>query len=98
MQDELEAAVLDSLATVTIGGAGLDLGAGSIKGPSSTWTYLVNDDPFRDQMLTKLIGPGKTTLTIAAGVFAMPLLIAWTLVDRFVRKRRSSHSASGSSN
>jgi preprotein translocase subunit SecA len=98
MQDELEAAVLDSLATVTVGGAGLDLGAGNIKGPSSTWTYLVNDDPFRDQMLTKLIGPGKTTLTIAAGVFAMPLLIAWTLVDRFVRKRRSSHSASGSSN
>jgi preprotein translocase subunit SecA len=88
MQDELDAAVLESLASVTVGGAGLDLGEVGIKGPSSTWTYLVNDDPFRDQLITKLIGPGKTTLTIAAGVFAMPLLLLWTLVERYVRRRR----------
>jgi preprotein translocase subunit SecA len=57
-----------------------------IKGPSATWSYLVNDDPFRNQILTRLVGPGKNTLTLAAALFSAPLLVLWILADRFKRR------------
>jgi preprotein translocase subunit SecA len=56
--------------------------------PSSTWTYLVNDDPFRDQLGSQLTGPGRATLAVGGAVFAMPLLILLGLADRFLKKRR----------
>jgi preprotein translocase subunit SecA len=59
-----------------------------LKGPSATWTYVVNDDPFRNQIAVRLIGPGRTTMTIWAAAFATPLLLLWALVDRLTRKRR----------
>jgi preprotein translocase subunit SecA len=55
--------------------------------PSSTWTYLVNDDPFRDQLGSQLTGPGRATLAVGGAVFAMPLLILLGLADRFLKKR-----------
>ena len=39
-----------------------------MKGPSSTWTYLVNDDPFRNQIGMLLTGPGKATFAIDAAL------------------------------
>jgi preprotein translocase subunit SecA len=59
----------------------------SLKGPSSTWTYLVNDDPFRDQLGSQLTGPGRATLAVGAAVFAMPLLILLGLADKYLKKR-----------
>jgi preprotein translocase subunit SecA len=58
-----------------------------IKGPSSTWTYLVNDDPFRNQIGMMLTGPGRTTIAIYAAAVMTPLLILWGLVDRLLGKR-----------
>jgi preprotein translocase subunit SecA len=55
--------------------------------PSSTWTYLVNDDPFRDQLGSQLTGPGRATLAVGGAVFAMPLLILLGVADRFFKKR-----------
>jgi len=60
-----------------------------LKGPSSTWTYLVNDDPFRDQLGSQLTGPGRATFAVGAAVFAMPLLILLGVADKYFRKRRS---------
>jgi hypothetical protein len=53
---------------------------------------LVNDDPFRNQIGRMLMGPGKNTIAIYAAVFAMPLLILWGLVDRFIKKRPGRRS------
>ena len=58
-----------------------------LRGPSSTSTYLVNDDPFRNQLGAMLMGPGKTTFAVGAAMFAGPLLILLGLVDRYLRKR-----------
>ena len=62
-------------------GAATDSGSTStragLKGPSSTWTYLVNDDPFRNQIGMMLTGPGSATFAIGAAALAMPLLILW---------------------
>ena len=63
------------------------LAALGIKGPSSTWTYLVNDDPFRNQLGMMLTGPGKATFAVGGAMFAGPLLILLGLVDRYLRKR-----------
>jgi preprotein translocase subunit SecA len=59
-----------------------------LEGPSATWTYVVNDDPFRNQIAVRLMGPGRTTMTVWAAAFATPLLLLWAVVDRLTRQRR----------
>jgi hypothetical protein len=51
-----------------------------------TWTYLVNDDPFRNQIGMMLTGPAGATVTTYAAAVMMPLLFLWGLVDRLLRK------------
>ncbi len=87
IDDRVDQAVLDALDLVRAGPNGLDLGDVDIRGPSSTWTYLINDDPFRNQIGMLLTGPGKAGVAIYSALFLMPLLIAWGLVDRFARRR-----------
>jgi preprotein translocase subunit SecA len=58
-----------------------------IKGPSSTWTYLVNDDPFKNQIGTLLTGAGGKSVATYSAAVLMPLLILWGLVDRFFKRR-----------
>jgi len=84
----IDKAVLETMPLVTVGATGLDLGAAGIKAPSSTWTYLVNDDPFRNQVLLKLIGPGGPTLAIYSSALLGPLFLLWGIVERFLRKRK----------
>ena len=88
VEEIIDKAVLETLPLVTAGAGGLDLGAAGIKGPSSTWTYLVNDDPFRNQVLLKLIGPGGTTIAIYSSALLGPLFLLWGVVDRLLRKAR----------
>jgi preprotein translocase subunit SecA len=80
MTEELEARI----AEVPVEGASR---SDETLAPSSTWTYLVNDDPFRDQLGSQLTGPGRATLAVGAAVFAMPLLILLGVADRFFKKR-----------
>lgn len=89
LEEAIDEAVLNALEHVGVHADGIDLTEVSIKGPSSTWTYLVNDDPFRNQIGMMLTGPGKATFAIGAALFSMPFLILWGLVDRFVRRRPS---------
>ena len=58
-----------------------------LQNPASTWTYVVNDNPFRDRIGGFLAGPGRTSIAIFAAMWLMPLMIAWGLVDRYLRKR-----------
>jgi preprotein translocase subunit SecA len=86
VEERIDAAVLDTLAHVNVRRGALDLGPAGIKGPSSTWTYLVNDDPFRNQVLLKLIGPGGTTIAIYSAALFGPLFLLWGILERFLRK------------
>jgi preprotein translocase subunit SecA len=88
LEEIVDQAVLETLPLVTVVGGHLDLGAAGIKGPSSTWTYLVNDDPFRNQVMLKLIGPGGSTIAIYSSALLGPLFVLWGLVERFFRKRQ----------
>ena len=81
IDEQIDAAVLDALDDAASSDGGIVLSGDDLKGPSSTWTYLVNDDPFRNQIGMMLTGPGKATFAIGAALMAMPLLILWGLVD-----------------
>ncbi len=88
LEPAIDEAVLEALNRVRVDGASLDLDDAVIKGPSSTWTYLVNDDPFRNRIASMLIGPGRSTIGMASALAAMPLLMAWGVLD-WLKKRRS---------
>jgi preprotein translocase subunit SecA len=79
----LEADCLDALDRLEPSAAGLESLAQELRGPSSTWTYLVDDDPFRDRMGLRVAGDLALSLGAA---FYYPLYIAGALVERF-RKR-----------
>ena len=87
MDTAIDAAVLDVLKQVRVRGRRIDLEGLGIRGPSSTWTYLVNDDPFRSQIGMMLTGPGRTTIAVYAAAMMGPLLLLWGLVDRLFRRR-----------
>jgi preprotein translocase subunit SecA len=87
IDDAIDEAVYAALALVKIDGSVLDLTATGLKGPSSTWTYLVNDDPFKSRIGALLTGPGGATVAMYSAAVMMPLLVAWGLVDSFFRRR-----------
>jgi preprotein translocase subunit SecA len=87
MESKIDEAALETLERMCAGGGIADLERLGIRGPSSTWTYLVNDDPFRDQIGMLLTGPGHTSVAIYAAAVMMPLLLVWGLLDRLLRRR-----------
>jgi preprotein translocase subunit SecA len=94
LQDEVERGVMDALSRLRESDGELDPASLGLKGPSATWTYLVNDDPFRNQLGSLLTGPGHTTFAIGAAIFATPLFLLLALVDRFAGKRARRVAAS----
>ena len=92
MQERIDDDVLRTLRTARIIGGGIDLEKEGLRGPSSTWTYLINDDPFRDQLAIQLAG--NTGFAAAAALYAGPLLVLWGLCNRF-RRRAARREESG---
>ncbi len=89
LDEKLDEAVARTFETAALGPDGIDMEREGLRGPSSTWTYVVNDDPFRDQLGPQLAGTGNFGVAAAAAMLhvAGPLLIAWGLHDRYVRKK-----------
>ncbi len=88
LEEDLESEVLDAFTRVHLVDGALDLDDVIVKGPSSTWTYLVNDDPFKNRIASMLTGPGRTTIGITAAIAAMPLVVLWGVLDWLTKKRR----------
>ena len=86
-EDEVEAAVLAAVANLQAHDGRVDLRAANLTAPAATWTYLVNDDPCRDQMGTLLMGPGGRTIAVYGAVMLMPLLLAWGIIARWLPHR-----------
>jgi preprotein translocase subunit SecA len=86
IDESIDDAVLSALPAVRVVNGRIDLTATGLRAPSSTWTYLVNDDPFRDRLTALLTGPGGVTVAMYSALFLTPLLIAWGLIDRLLRR------------
>jgi preprotein translocase subunit SecA len=81
LNDVVDGLALAALTTVRVDGDRLDLSATGLKGPSSTWTYLVNDDPFKNRIGTLVTGPGGATVAIYGAAMLMPLFMAWGVIE-----------------
>jgi preprotein translocase subunit SecA len=86
IDDAIDGAVLSALKAVKVDGGQVDLSGTGLKRPSSTWTYLVNDDPFKSRIGAMLTGPGGATVAIYSAAVMMPLLVAWGLVESLLRR------------
>jgi len=84
MRTEIDDDVDRTLRVATITENGIDLEREGLRGPSSTWTYLVTDDPFRQQLSIQLAG--STGFAAAAALYTGPILILWGLYNRYRRR------------
>jgi preprotein translocase subunit SecA len=84
--DAIEESVMNALNAVQVARGAVDLGGTGLKAPSATWTYLVNDDPFRNRIGAMLTGPGGATIAIYSAMMMMPLLVLWGLVEKLFRR------------
>jgi len=60
-----------------------------LKAPSSTWTYLVNDNPFENMLAANIAS--SLPLSIAAGVW-WPLLMVVSFFKKFMEERKRGRS------
>jgi preprotein translocase subunit SecA len=85
---EIDDRVVASLNSLKITTDGVDLERMGLRGPSSTWTYLVSDDAMSDRLAATL--SSQRNIGFAAGAaLAWPLLILWPLIRRL--QRRGKH-------
>lgn len=82
--DQIDDRILEVFDRLEISDEGIDLERLGIRRPSATWTYLIDDNPFRDAMGMHI--SGDLGLSIAAAVYG-PIYIAFALYRRFFRKK-----------
>ena len=87
LDDVVGALALAALTKVRVDGRRLDLSATGLKGPSSTWTYLVNDDPFKNRIGTLVTGLGGATVAMYGAAMLMPLFLAWGVIEGLFGRR-----------
>lgn len=87
--DRIEENVVETFNRVTITKDGLDVEKEGLMGPSSTWTYLINDMPFDNLVQQLLLTSGS--FNSAAGLAMLPFLpiiLIGRIIQWFSKKRR----------
>jgi preprotein translocase subunit SecA len=90
MMDGLRDEVVEVFLRLEARDGRIDLEGAGLRGPSSTWTYLINDNPFSTLGLS-LIAPGNFGVSLATAIIAMVYfpLSAGVAAAVFRRRRRS---------
>ena len=84
--EKLDQEIIERLSTLNITENGIDLTEEGLDRPGSTWTYLINDNPFGDKLAMILIGNSNFGFA-AFAAFWWPLLALYFLVKRLLRKK-----------
>jgi preprotein translocase subunit SecA len=82
----VEDRLVESFTALDITADGVDLDATGLRGPSSTWTYLVQEDVFEDPIAAALISQRNIGFAVGAALTG-PLLMLWALLRRFQKQR-----------
>jgi preprotein translocase subunit SecA len=94
MQDGIEEAVISEMTAFVRKDGPVDLELERLKGPSSTWTYLVNETQFGWGIeLTKAKNIGFVRMAFlgpGAAFFAVPMFLLTLLLARRSRRKRKS--------
>jgi preprotein translocase subunit SecA len=90
MMEDLRADVVDRFGSLRAEGGRIDLERLGLRGPASTWTYLINDNPFASFWVS-LIAPGNLGTSIAGAFLAVLYLpvTALAMASEFARRVRS---------
>jgi preprotein translocase subunit SecA len=89
LMDGLRDEVVRTFAGLEATDGRIDLERAGLRGPSSTWTYLVNDNPFSTLGLS-LMAPGNFGVSLATAVIALAYLPATLgVVGTIFRRRRA---------
>jgi preprotein translocase subunit SecA len=84
-------AIVETLLSVEITEQGIDLEKAGLKGPSSTWTYLINDDPFEETMKVLIRNIGFASVS-ASCLPCLLMLAGWAIYQRYFKKgQRTDH-------
>jgi preprotein translocase subunit SecA len=99
MMDRIKTAAADLFEQLEVREGRIDLAAAGIAGSSSTWTYLVNDNPFSTLGLSLIasrnIGAAATTGFVAMLYFPVTVIISATvLIRRWLARRRGAGGSS----
>ena len=87
MMHEITQAVVTELSAIIRTKGPVDLDMERLNGPSSTWTYLVNESPFG--WGTELIKARNLGFALSAWIYTGPLFILVLLLNRVFRRKQS---------
>jgi preprotein translocase subunit SecA len=87
LHQTIEERIVGTFASAKITENGIDLDRAGLRAPSSTWTYLINDQMMSD-LQRMLYGFGGTAFAIGAVLTTWPLLIAWGIWRRLTKGKR----------
>lgn len=88
LDHKIDDTIFKTFQSLKITDKGVDLEREELRGPSSTWTYLINDNQFGawvEMLKGKNIG-----FAVGAAAFWGPLYILWGLVQKHYRKKNRS--------
>jgi preprotein translocase subunit SecA len=66
----------------------IDLDKEGLRGPSSTWTYLVSDKHFGNWM--EMLKGKNIGFAAGAALYAGPFLILWGILDKIKRRKNNA--------
>ena len=89
LEQKIVDAIVQAFRSLPITAKGIDLGRAGIKGPSSTWTYLITNNQF-GFWVGLLHGSNIGSTATAAAVYA-PLYLALGLVQRYWKNKGYRH-------
>ena len=84
--EHIDREIVTTFERIEITADGVDWDKEGLRGPSATWTYLVNDNVFSGNMLLMLAN--RPSMALGA-VFTLPILFVWGLYLHW--KKRSRH-------
>ncbi|MBO0722093.1 MAG: accessory Sec system translocase SecA2, partial [Blastocatellia bacterium] len=77
----------EAFETIEISETGIDLDKDWLRPPSSTWTYVINDQTM-SEIQRLLYGFGNLAFAAGAVVTTWPLLIAWQCLRWFKKREK----------
>jgi preprotein translocase subunit SecA len=90
LEAKIKEAVVETFKSLALKDGRIDLALAGIRGPSSTWTYLVNDNPFGDWM--SLIKGSNIGFAAFGAFLFFPFYIGYGIYQKLFRRREKADS------
>ena len=90
LQQKIDEKIIKTFNAVIITENGIDAEQEGLKGPSSTWTYLINDNPFGNQLQGVLLGSHAFAFQAAPWLMLfLPFILVGKALKRFSKRAKN---------